>query len=419
MVVIVITFDRVNNSFPLIMIRQLPIYLLAFAMIACQAGNQDKQPDYFLITGQLANAAEKEIVIEELTTNNLLPLDSFRTDNQGAFSHRQHIDEAGFFIFRVHEDSHITLVVEPGEEIVLHGDAGHLADEHHIEGSKGSVLLSDLNRHLSDQYARVDSLVKIFDESRYADDFMEIRDELMEAYRGIFRAQQEHVKTFIRENPRSLAAIIALYQYFGNQLLIPEQEHFEYFELLSESLSRVYPTNKHVLDLSRRVNRHRRNEAQRQRASEQIAVGMEAPEVILPSPEGEMIALSSFRGNYVLIDFWAAWCAPCRKANPKLREVYNRYHGHGFEIYGISLDRTREQWLKGIEEDSVNWPQVSDMRIWNSPVVSLYNVGGIPYSLLIDPDGIIIKKDLTPEMLSDTLAVIFDTEQQEMISGTE
>ncbi len=419
MAVIVITFDRVNNSFLLIMIRQASIFLLAFVLIACQSGNQNKQPDYFLITGQLENAVEKKIVIEELTPNDLLPLDSFRTDNQGVFSHRQQIDEAGFFIFRLHEDSHITLVVEPGEKIVLHADAGSLADNHHIEGSKGSVLLSELNRHLSGQHARVDSLVSIFEESRYAEDFMEIRDELMETYRGIFRAQQAHVKTFIRENPRSLVAIIALYQYFGNQLLLREQEHFEYFEFLSESLSRVYPTNKHVLDLSRRVNRHRRNEAQRQRESEQIAVGREAPEVILPSPEGEMIALSSFRGHYVLIDFWATWCAPCRKINPKLRDVYDRYQRHGFEIYGISLDRTREQWLNGIEEDGVTWLQVSDLRIWNSPVVSLYNVKGIPYSLLIDPDGIIIKKDVSPEMLNDTLAVIFDTEQLDMISHTE
>ena len=417
--VFVITFDCVNDSFLLIMTRYLPILLLAVAFISCQSGQQDSQPDYFVITGQLENAAEREIVIEELTPNDRLPLDSFQTDSDGTFSHRQQIDEAGFFILRLSDDSQITLVVEPGEEIVLQTDADRILDQLCIEGSTGSALLADLNRHLYHQHARVDSLVEVFEEYRYADDFMEIRDELMDVYRDIFRAQQEHVKTFIRENPRSLASIIALYKYFGNRLILKEQEHFEYFELLSESLARVYPTNKHVLDLSRRVNRHRRNEAQRQRASEQIAVGREAPEVILPSPEGEMIALSSFRGNYVLIDFWAAWCAPCREANPKLREVYDQYREQGFEIYGISLDRTREQWLKGIEEDGVTWPQVSDLRIWNSPVVSLYNVEGIPYSLLIDPEGIIIKKDLSPQTLSDTLAVLLENGQDEMLSGTE
>jgi len=417
---IVITFDLVNPSlYYLMMIKPLTIFILALTFIACQSGDHGEHPDYFLISGQLENAVGEKIMLEELTPNDLIPLDSFKTDNQGAFSHRQPIDEAGFFIFRVHEDSHITLVVEPGEHIVLQGDAASLADDHHVEGSKGSVLLSELNRHLSRQYARVDSLAEVFEARRYADDFTEIRDELMEAYRDIFRAQQEHVKAFIRENPRSLAGIIALYQYFGNQLLLREQEHFEYFELLSESLSRVYPTNKHVLDLSRRVNRHRRIEAQRQRASEQIAIGKEAPEVILPSPEGEMIALSSFRGNHVLIDFWAAWCAPCRKANPKLREIYDKYHEHGFEIYGISLDRTREQWLKGIAEDDVIWPQVSDLRMWNSPVVSLYNVEGIPYSLLIDPEGIIIKKNPSLESLRDTLSVLLGAEAQEMLSGTE
>ncbi len=384
---------------------------LASLFMGCQPGNDDREADHFLLHGKLENADQIMLSLEELTTSDLIPLDSFSTDDGGSFSHRQQIDEAGFFILRINEANHLTLVVEPGESVKIQGDAQDLADNHKIEGSPGSSLLSELNRHMRKQYVQVDSLSAVFKEHQYADDFLEIRDELIKAYREIYRSQQEYVKSFIRDNPRSLASIMALYHYFGNELLLRENEHFEYFELLSESLSRVYPTNKHVLDLSRRVNRHRRNEAQRRLASENVAVGKEAPEVILPCPEGNLVSLSSFRGKYVLLDFWAAWCAPCRKANPKLKDVYDEYQEYGFEIYGISLDRTRDQWLQGIEEDSVTWTQVSDLRIWNSPVVSLYNLEGIPYSLLIDPEGIIIKKDLNPESLRDTLSVIFEKER--------
>ena len=120
-----------------------------------------------------------------------------------------------------------------------------------------------------------------------------------------------------------------------------------------------------------------------------------------------MRALSDLRGKYVLIDFWASWCTPCREAKPRLRDIYDTYRPHGFEIYGVSLDRTQNQWLRGIEEDSLTWTQVSDLRFWSSPVVSLYNVESIPYSVLIDPEGRIIHKDLSVSELENILAGIF------------
>ncbi len=387
--------------------KRLLLFSLPLLLFACNSGNEKGDKTHFSVKGQLENANEISLYLEELTTSDLIPLDSFQTDSVGFFSHRHRIDEAGFYILRVNEGDRITLVVEPGEEIYIRGDAQNLSDNHLIEGSDNSVLLSELNRHLGRQYEKVDSLAALYHESQYQDNFMEIREELKEAYQDIYSAQQRHVKKFIRNNPRSLASIIALYQYFGNQLLLTQSKHFEYFELLSESLSRVYPTNRHVLDLSRRVNQHRRNEARRKAASETIAPGKQAPEIILPDPDGEMVALSSLRGEYVLIDFWATWCAPCRKANLELSEIYEEYSELGFEIYGVSLDRTREQWVSGIEEDNIAWIQVSDLRIWNSPAVALYDVTEIPYSILLDPEGVIISKDPSPEKLREILASVF------------
>lgn len=141
--------------------------------------------------------------------------------------------------------------------------------------------------------------------------------------------------------------------------------------------------------------------------SENLAVGNPAPEIVLPCPDGVRIPLSAFRKNYVLIDFWASWCTPCRKANKKLRKIYNHYNHYGFEIYGISLDRAKDQWLQGISDDSITWTQVSDLRSWNSPAVSLYNVKRVPYTVLVCPEGTIIKKNLSVEELEDYLASVF------------
>ncbi len=385
----------------------LYLFILSAFMVGCQMRDHKNDIDYFLLNGQLDNAAGVNLALQELTTGDLIPVDSIPTDSQGVFSYRGKIEEAGYFILRADRENFITLVIEPGEHIVIRGNAPELPMEHTIEGSEGSELLSQLNRYLEHNYKKVDSLAEIFHSSQYQQNFYEIRNSLDSSYSAIFEDQQHYVKQFIKDNPHSLASIIALYKYFGNQLLLSENEHFNYFEMLSQSLSEVYPTNRHVLDLKRRVSHHKRNEARRRMAQENLAVGSEAPEIILPTPDGEMRALSSLRGNYVLIDFWAAWCAPCRKANQQLKVVYERYSPYGFEIYGISLDRTREQWLQGIQEDNISWLQVSDLRFWNSPVINLYNVEGIPYTVLIDPDGRIIKKGIDVDELDEFLAGIF------------
>ncbi len=384
------------------------LLLFILPLPACQFnGDEGVRHDFFIIRGQLENAESIVLKIQELTTTDLLPVDSIMTAPDGSFSYRAKLEEAAYLVFRTDRDNHITLVVEPGEEIIVHGDAMNLPDSHRISGSEASVLLSSFRCKMDRNYERVDSLAEVFRRSKYQDDFISVRQELESAYRSIFREQQALARQFIRDNPQSLASIIVLYHYFGNHLLLKESEDFEYFELLGSSLSTAYPTNRHVLDLTRRVSRHRRNEDQRRIARENLAIGQEAPEIILPDPEGNMQALSSLRGNYVLIDFWATWCAPCRKVNARLGELHAKYHEMGFEIYGVSLDRTREQWLQGIKDDQVIWLQVSDLRHWSSPVISLYQVKGIPYSLLIDPEGRIVQKGITMDELSDYLASAF------------
>lgn len=384
-------------------------FILAFfsvLAISCTNGRFGGEA-VFELEGALENAESAQLLFEELTTNNLIPLDTITTDARGNFKLSGPIESPGFYILRVDRNNFITLLLEPGEKVRIGGDATNLPRTYVVKGSKGSDLLAELNRSQQDSYKKVDSLASVFREIQGEENFAALKQEIDLAYTRVFEEQQDYVKGFIDQHPHSLASIIALYQFFGNQVLLKETDDFEYFERLSGSLSETYPDNKHVLDLKRRVNELRRSEKQRLEVEQSLAIGEMAPEVVLPDPDGNPVSLSSLRGKVVLIDFWAAWCNPCRIANPKLKAFYDRYRNKGFEIYAISLDRNREQWVQGIKEDKINWIQVSDLRFWNSPVVSLYNVEAIPFNVLVDQEGRIMARGLSMRQLEEILAETF------------
>jgi peroxiredoxin len=385
--------------------KNLIFALILASLVSCM--EQRAKKNEVALQGSLENASDQFLTLEELTTTELIPVDTLWVDADGQVDYRRTIEEAGFFILRMDEKNFVTLLLEPGEKLTFSGDAKRLRKSFEVSGSPGSELISGMSQRQWGDYHKVDSLNKVYREYRYDSDFQEKRVELVQAYNDLFEQHQGYIMAFIEENPHSLASILALYQNFGNKLVLREHEHFEYFDNLSQSLSEVYPENKHVIDLKRRVSEHKRMENQRQLAEEHLAPGSPAPDIVLPDPDGNPVSLSSLKGKVVLVDFWAAWCPPCRRSNQELKKIYDKYHDKGFEIYGISLDRTLSQWVKGIEEDEIPWMQVSDLRFWSSPIVALYNVEAIPYSVLIDRDMNIVATGLSPRKLESKLARMF------------
>ena len=136
---------------------------------------------------------------------------------------------------------------------------------------------------------------------------------------------------------------------------------------------------------------------------ENVQVGSVAPDFTLPDVDGNPVSLSSFRGKYVLVDFWAAWCPDCRKENPNIVAAWNKYQDKNFAVLGVSLDRNRDQWLAAIEKDGLTWTQVSDLKYWSSDAAVLYCIRWIPMSFLIDPEGKIVAVGLEGEELHNKL----------------
>ncbi|HEX8315777.1 MAG TPA: TlpA disulfide reductase family protein, partial [Flavisolibacter sp.] len=128
-----------------------------------------------------------------------------------------------------------------------------------------------------------------------------------------------------------------------------------------------------------------------------------APEFSQPDMNGKPVSLASFKGKYVLVDFWASWCKPCRQENPNVVKAYNEFKDKNFTVFGVSLDQEKTAWQQAVQQDGLTWTHVSDLKYWDNEAVRLYGIQGIPANFLVDPQGNIIAQDLRGEELVETL----------------
>jgi peroxiredoxin len=213
-------------------------------------------------------------------------------------------------------------------------------------------------------------------------------NDLFVAYHQAAQSEDFKIDSFIAANPSSIVSAYILYRDYSYRL--GKEEIDAYVALLDSSL---YDTQyvEVLNDLSALLER--------------IAIGKPAPDFEAPDADGNIVKLSDRLGKgYVLIDFWASWCGPCRRENPNIVKVYNQYKSKGFDVFGVSLDKDKEAWLKGIAEDKLTWTHVSDLRFWDSAPAKLYGVRAIPSNVLVDKDGVIVARNIRGEQLGKTLA---------------
>ncbi len=385
-------------------IRNLLIVLILALLWSCQ-----KEEKGFTISGKLGNAAEQMIFLHEMTSSSLTPVDSVLTDTSGNFELHGISERTRFYALHIVPGDYIYLLAKTGDNISLSGDGHNLNSTYRISGSNDSELIQELTIEQNKTIERINRLSKVFNDSLESPDFMDIKEGLDSAYAGIVAAQRDFTFRFIENNLSSQASLMALYQQLApRQYILDPLTDIDYYEKVDKSLYSLYPESEPVITLHSHVTDLKERKKAEEMSGAGINQGDVPPEISLTTPDGETLSLSSTRGKVVLLDFWAAWCSPCRQENPNLVSNYNKYKDKGFDIFQVSLDKDKASWVKGIEEDKLGaWKHVSDLKYWQSSVVPLYNIQSIPANYLLDKEGKVIGVNLRGPALGAKLEEVF------------
>jgi peroxiredoxin len=301
------------------------------------------------------------------------------------------------------------MLLTPGEKMNLTSNYDSINYPISVTGSEGTQLMNEYNKKLRGTISKLSGLSNIYRENINSPGLPAVIQSLDSIAQTYLEEINSYTKSYIDENLNSLVSLIALYQQVApNVYVLSPAKDYKYYIKVDSALSLLYSDYEPVKNLHTQVKQLLDGVEAKEAKSALAEEGAEAPEIILPSLQGDTIKLSSTRGSVVLLDFWASWCAPCRQENPNLVKAYSQFHRRGFQIYQVSLDKTKEAWMKGIEDDQLGkWIHVSDIQYWNSKVVQLYKIESIPSNFLLDKEGRIIATNLRGEALQTKLAELF------------
>lgn len=351
--------------------------LLITILAAC------KNNDEFTINGKLKNPQNvKKILLYQ--ENRLVDSAVLSEDNEFKF----HVasSQPDFFYIVVNDKNYL-FVAKNGDELTFEADYADPVGQYNIDGSEDAGKLKEYNV-IANKYGKIFMDVRNEYEAKVSQN-PALKDSIEKAITPRFeenmrKFSEESVK-FALQNKDNLAGFYAI------SSLDPasyEEEMVKY----AEQLKGKFPGNDAVRDFIAKMERLK-----------VVAVGQKAPTFEMASTDGSMVKLSDFRGKYVLLDFWASWCGPCRQESPNLVKAYNKYKDKGFTILSVSLDDNKVSWLKAIKDDNLTWTHVSELKQWNSAVARQYQVDAIPASFLLDKQGVILKKNLRGEELEKFL----------------
>ncbi len=379
---------------------------LVALLVSCNSGGTS-------ISGTVSGAEEITLVKisgrNNMDTLQVIPV----SGAEGKFNYAPDIDSLTFIFVYVTEQFNIPLLLNPGDQAELVIDAGSPESSYTISGSYESQAIKEILTVTESAMSEVDSLSQLLSGAQESENFAAMRAQLDISYNQIIQSSAQTFKDRIDQNPGDMANIYIFSQGVGNRPILSVQENFEYLEKVANGISETYPDHRITKSFNEDTERMRAQVAEQQRLEEiknSVSAGAQVPEISLPDPNGNVRNLSDLRGKVVLVDFWAAWCKPCRMENPNVVRMYEKYNPKGFEVFSVSLDGLPNQqnpaqlWTEAIAQDGLSWENhVSDLKGWKSEAVSTFGFQGIPYTVLVDRDGTIIQTNLRGAALEQKL----------------
>jgi len=366
-------------------------------IIGISACNQ--KPEGFTINGNLRGDIENgtQIFLKTLGENNQpVDVDTAKVEN-GKFSFTGTAETPELnYIFIDKQPGYFAIILENGDiQLDVQKDSLGAAE---IKGTPQNETFADYMAKSKELSLQAESIRQDMQQATLKKDSAtakSLQDEMMEL--------QEEYKNFeleyIKNHPDALISALLVDRALGSGTVAPEEA-----QAMFEKLSPEIKKTKVGTAIQERLEGQKQAEAN----AKNTTIGAKAPEFSAPTPDGGELALKDALGKLTLVDFWAAWCKPCRAENPNIVRVYEKYHDKGLNVLGVSLDRTEEAWKKAIEADGLTWQHVSHVAYFNDPIAKLYNVDAIPAAFLLDENGMIVAKNLRGPALEEKVAELLN-----------